>query len=128
MSKSIANVLWAKSAHDYNAAEHFVDVDPELVGDQVFGWLLQQSVEKAVKALTLDHRLKYEHTHDLHRLFEILSKKIPIPPEFDLLEGLSMYATRERHESPLAEQHVDRRMLLELARRFLEWAGDQRIR
>jgi HEPN domain-containing protein len=127
LSKSIANVLLTKSAHDYNAAKHFVNVEPALVGDHVFGLLLQQSVEKAVKALTLDHRLKYEHIHDIHRLFQILSKKIAIPAEFDILEGLSMYATRERCEAPLAEQHIDRGALIELTRRFLEWADKQRV-
>ena len=53
MSENIANILWIKALHDYNAAENLQDSDPEIVGDQVIGLLLQQSVEKAIKSTLL---------------------------------------------------------------------------
>ena len=120
MSRSIAEMLWLKACHDYNAAEKLLDSDPEIVGDQVFGLLLQQSVEKAIKSTLLRKRLKYERVHDVGVLLDILSKKIAIPPKFERLQGLTMYAATERYESPLSPRRLDRQEILNLVRGFLE--------
>jgi HEPN domain-containing protein len=128
LSRNVANVLWTKAFHDYNAAEKLKDVDPEIVGDQVFGLLLQQSVEKAVKSLILRANLSYDRTHDLHHLFKILSKKMVIPAEFEPLEGLTMFASHEKYEAPISQTLLDRRGLLRGVKKFLDWASQHQDR
>jgi HEPN domain-containing protein len=112
-------VLWDKACHDWNAAERLLDADPELVGDQVFGFLLQQSVEKATKSVLARKRIKYDRVHDLGLLLDTLSRKIEVPPQFGKLRGLTMYATSERYESPPSPHRLDRREVLDLVREFL---------
>jgi len=120
LSKNIADILWIKACHDYNAAEKLLDSDPEIVGDQVFGLLLQQSVEKAIKSTLLRRRLKYERIHDVGVLLGIMSKKIDVSPKFERLQGLTMYAVTERYESPLSPHRLDRQEILNLVREFLD--------
>jgi len=124
LSKNIANILWTKAGHDFNAAAEIVDADPMKIGDQVFGMLLQQSVEKAVKALILAKNLKYSHTHDLHHLLNLLSKKISVPAQARELEDLTIFASRERYETPISDDRLDRRQLLEAVREFLVWTSE----
>lgn len=121
MSKNVADILWQKACHDYNAAERLVDVDPEVVGDPAFGFLLQQSVEKAIKSRIEQKNLAYKKVHDIALLLEILSKKMEIPEAFSDLFGLSSYASTERYESPFSPNRLDRRRLLGRVRAFLEF-------
>jgi len=128
LSRNVADILFTKALHDYNAAELMVGVDPEHIGDQVFGNHLQQAVEKAAKSLIVELCRKYERTHDLHALFKTLSSKMPVPDFCEKLEILTPYAVVERYETPLARHHVKRPHLLKLVADFLEWVGDERTR
>ena len=116
----MANILWTKAIHDYNAAHELCDVDPETVGDQVFGLLLQQCVEKALKASILRCSLKYQRVHDIAILMKTLAKRCDVKPEFGELCGLSSYAATERYESPFSTHRLDREGLLDLTRVLLE--------
>lgn len=126
MSENIANILWIKALHDYNAAENLQDSDPEIVGDQVVGLLLQQSVEKAIKSTLLRRRHKYNRVHDVGILLDVLAEEIVIPPEFERLKGLIMYASIERYESPLSPHRIDRLSILKLVREFLSLLDEAR--
>jgi HEPN domain-containing protein len=119
LSDDTPGILWVKAIHDYNAAEKLLDSDPEIVGDQVFGLLLQQSVEKSIKSLLWRKKLRYSRIHNVSVLLDTLSKAIDIPPGFEKLRGLTMYASTERYESPLSPHRLDRRGLLDLVREFL---------
>jgi HEPN domain-containing protein len=119
LSEDTANILWVKACHDYNAAEKLLDSDPEIVGDQVFGLLLQQSVEKAIKSILKRKRLKYKHIHNVRILLDTLSDRIDIPPGFEKLQGLTMYASTEKYESPLSPHTINRQEILDLVRDFL---------
>ena len=119
LSDDTADILWIKACHDYNAAEKLLDSDPEIVGDQVFGFLLQQSVEKAIKSILRRKRLKHDRIHDVSILLDTLSAAIDIPPRFEKLRGLTMYASTERYESPLSSHKLGRRWILDLVREFL---------
>ena len=123
MSRNIANILWTKACHDFNAGSRIADANPEDIGDQVLGLLLQQSVEKATKALITAKNLKYSHTHDIHHLFQLLAKKIEVPQQFEDLIGLSMFATREKYESPILPDRLDKQDLLNEVKAFLEWVA-----
>lgn len=125
MSRNVANILWLKANHDFNAAAEIADLDPRRVGDQVFGMLLQQSVEKAIKALILVKNLKYSHTHDVHYLLEHLSKKISVPEQARELEDLTVFASQERYETPISDNLLDRHQLLLTVREFLMWTSEE---
>ena len=126
MSENVAAILWIKSLHDYNAAEELQDSDPEIVGDQVFGLLLQQSVEKAIKSTLLRKGRRYDRVHDVGILLDALAGQIAIPPGFERLKGLTMYASIERYESPLSPHRIDRKVILSLVREFLSLLGEPR--
>lgn len=119
MSEETANILWIKACHDYNAAEKLLGSDPEIVGDQVFGFLLQQSVEKSIKSILKRKRLRYRHIHNVRILLDALSEHIHIPPRFERLQGLTMYSSTEKYESPLSPHQIDRQEILGLVRDFL---------
>ena len=119
MSRDIAAILWIKALHDYNAANKLLSIDPEIVGDQVFGLLLQQSVEKAIKSTLLVKGRKYEHVHDIGMLLDKLSERTAIPSRFGRLRNLTMYATVE-DESPLSLHMIDRQEIIVLVREFLD--------
>ena len=123
MSKSIGQVLFRKAVHDYNSASHLAVIDPEEVGDQVVGYLLQQSVEKSCKALLLYSGSKYERTHDLGTLLRAVARKHDVPIEFVVLEGLTSFSAAERYESPPSRERLDRRRLVDDVRHFLEWVS-----
>ena len=125
MFKIVAHTLWIKANHDFNAAAKIVDTDPREVGDQVFGMLLQQSVEKAIKALILTKNLKYDHTHDLHRLLNLLAKKTTVPEKIRELEDLTMFASQERYETPISDDKLNRPWLLDTVQEFLAWALEE---
>jgi len=127
LSRAIADILWTKACQDYNLAEMAVDVDPKRVGDQAFGYLLQQSVEKALKSLILRCRMKYERTHDLRRLMDHLSRKIAVPPEIQHLDELSAFATQERYEAPMSDEPIDRRAFIRDVEMMLEWVQQRSL-
>lgn len=122
-SRNVAVVLFTKACHDWNAASRLVDVDPLVVGDQVFGLLLQQSVEKAIKSLIATTSLRYDHTHDIHHLIRQLSKKIDVPEQFSSLDELTLFASREKYEAPISEHALDRTTILTSVQCFLEWVS-----
>lgn len=125
MSSSVALILRTKAEHDLQAAKRLADVDPDVVGDQVFGMLCEQCVEKASKSLILRLKLKYDRTHDLRRLFVTLTKKVDVPAWIEPLEQLTMFATTERYETPFSNSSLDRLSLLDLVRDFLAWSDSQ---
>jgi HEPN domain-containing protein len=118
LTEKLADTLWIKAHHDYNAAKKILDSDPKIIGDHIVGFLLQQSVEKAIRSLLLKKKLKYAHIHDISLLLDTLSSKIAIPPGFDRLRELTVYALIE-DESPLPSHKLDRQLFLNLARDFL---------
>ena len=52
-------------------------------------------------------------------LLDTLSNHIDIPPGFEKLQGLTMYASTEKYESPLSPHKIDRQEILDLVRNFL---------
>ena len=121
MITNTSGLLRIKSHHNYNAAEKLLDADPKIVGDQVFGLLLQQSVEKAIKSILWKKGLKPDnHIHNVDYLLGILSRKIDVPPKFKKLAKLTMYASYASScESPLPTLQLNRQERLDLVHDFL---------
>lgn len=126
MSKNIAAILWSKAKSDFATAELAINVDPRIVLDESFGALLQQTVEKATKALLSQHNIQYPFTHDLKSLFDLLDKKlVGVPSGFHPLMILTPFASRLRYESPIEPEFLNRRELFDLVGSFAEWIASQ---
>ena len=83
---------------------------------------MQQSVEKALKAVLTRLGIPYEFTHDLsllHQQVERLGITPPVP--LDPVEELTAFAVQFRY-TLYEEQDFDRRSGAELAEEFVEWA------
>ena len=126
LSKNIATILWSKAKSDFATAELTINVDPRIVLDESFGALLQQTVEKAIKALLSQHNIQYPFTHDLKSLFVLLDDKLEsVPNEFRPLTILTPFASRLRYESPIESEFLNRRELFDLVGSFAEWIASQ---
>ena len=72
-------------------------VDNERVADEAIGFHAQQAVEKGLKAVLASRGARFERTHDLDRLLELLEEqalRAPIDP--DELTALTHYAVSLR--------------------------------
>jgi HEPN domain-containing protein len=126
LSKNVASILWTKAQHDFLTAELLIDRDPRVIGDETFGFHLQQTVEKATKALLARHNIQFPFTHDLQSLFTLLNRHLEsVPDEFRSLEILTPFASRLRYETPLGTEFLNRRELFDLVGSFAEWIASQ---
>lgn len=98
--------------------------DPDAVTEEVFGFHLQQAVEKALKAWIALLGGLYELTHDLEELLQQLETCGAAPKElarFKDLASFTPYAVEYRYEG-VAEwvQPIDRDGTIVLVRELLE--------
>ncbi len=121
VSKNVARLLLANSKQDARAAALLMDTDPAMVGDPIFGFHIQQAVEKASKALIAWKGEEYEFTHSITDLFEALARAgEPVPGRYSKLEGLTPFAESVRYETAVPHQ-IERRGFMDLTNGFLEW-------
>lgn len=76
--------------------------------DEVFGYIAQQSVEKALKAWISSVGVDFPYTHDIAALLRILEKnKRNIEPYWDLAE-LTTFTTQSRYLYVFKNTELDR--------------------
>lgn len=80
---------------------------------------LQQSVEKAAKALLSKRRIAYKFTHEIDKLFA----KISAPAEFEALEDLTAFALDLRYELPVSADDFDAEAMIALVQEFMVWVA-----
>lgn len=93
------------------------------VTDAGVGNLVQQAVEKAIKAVLAARAVKFPFTHDLEHLREVAKDAgIDLPRTLDEVEDLTPFALAERYgsESPLA---LDRGQAMRWAGAAIAWAS-----
>ena len=112
-------VLWTAAVHDYRTAEYLA-ANPEMTTNNV-GMHLQQSVEKALKALLSKRKVTYKFTHDLTKLFKLAASKSDVPAEFDDLQLLTPFVEGLRYELPVPADDFNSRYFVGLTREFLDW-------
>jgi len=96
--------------------------DSEGVADEIVGFHVQQTIEKAIKAVLTRLGIQYEYTHDLSLLYQQVENAGANPPvTLDTLEGLTAFAIQFRY-TLYEEQDFDREAGIRLAGRFIEWA------
>ena len=85
---------------------------------------LQQTAEKAIKAVYRVHGLTFRYTHDLQVLLEKLSQNsISMPNEVELAADLTDYAWESRYPGLMeAVSHEEYLVAMRQAEQILVWA------
>ncbi len=121
---SLAEVLLTKARVDATVVRELVD--NERVADEAIGFHAQQAVEKGLKAVLTSRGARFERTHDLDRLLELLEEqalRAPIDP--DELTALTHYAVSLRYDDPvLDDEPLDRARAVQLVDQVESWAAD----
>jgi len=98
-------------------------VDDSEISDDLFGFHIQQAVEKYVKAVLAVQQSRPKQTHDLAALLEeVRDQGIDVPDEVLAAAAWTPYAVRNRYPFLGAAPSIDRRAAIELVRAVREWA------
>lgn len=128
MSPEPAQVLLAK-AHDDERLALLVVNNPGVTDEQI-GFLAQQAVEKAIKAVLTCRGIRYRRTHDLGELLDLLKgNRISFPPSLEETVILTPFAMQMRYDYlPPEDQNesgFDRAAFMRMVRTALQWAESQ---
>lgn len=104
---------------DFNALVGMVG-NP-LFADEIFGFHVQQAVEKALKAWLCACADTYPLTHELARLFALLENQGVDVEKFWPLVQYTMFAVQARYEEGISEldEPINRTMEIEFVRELL---------
>ena len=99
-----------------------------LFADEIFGFHIQQAVEKALKAWLCTCEDAYPLTHELARLLALLENHGADVEKFWPLVQYTMFAVQARYEEGISEldEPIDRAMEIENVRELLAHV-EQRI-
>jgi HEPN domain-containing protein len=112
----VAALLVRKAAGDLHAASALAR-DPQQA-DHVIGFLAQQAVEKAIKAVLAYHREDMPRTHDLAYLATRLPHVVGVPPRD--ARWLTPWAVAWRYEEQVPR--LDRQSAIDTASTVVTWA------
>ena len=91
-----------RMAHkDFNALTGMLD--SALFADEIFGFHVQQAIEKGLKAWLCARGADYPPTHDLARLLTLLEKTGADVEQFWPLVQFTIFAVQARYEDGLAD-------------------------
>ncbi|MEW6778191.1 MAG: HEPN domain-containing protein [Bdellovibrionota bacterium] len=114
-----ARALLRKAREDLQAVEHMLD--PEEFSNGVFGFHVQQTLEKSLKAWIASKGAEYPFRHDIAELVSLLAK---LGEDVAALRGLARYtpfALQLRYEDDApSPPRLDRRAALEEARAVVQ--------
>ena len=125
-----ARLLLAAAERDSTALHGMGD--PDVFADEIFGFHVQQAVEKLLKAWLASLGETYPLSHDLASLLDMLSAHHPDVARFDELVDYTRYAVRLRYTpadpgaKPLDRNETVRQvdvLLEEVRRRLAEAEG-----
>lgn len=96
-----ARALLRMAHKDFNALTGMLD--DSLFADEIFGFHIQQAVEKALKAWLCIRDVAYPPTHDLARLLTLLEKAgVDVEPFWPMIQ-FTIFAVQARYEEGLAD-------------------------
>ena len=92
-----------------------------LFADEIFGFHVQQAVEKALKAWLCTRDVIYPMTHDLTRLLPLLENQSAEVEKFWPLVQYTLFAAQARYEEGVTERDepIDRAVEVENVRELL---------
>jgi HEPN domain-containing protein len=121
-----ARVLLEKARDDQRLA--LLVVGRSEVTDEQIGFLSQQAVEKAVKAVLSHHGLPYRRTHDLVELLDLLTfAKVPYPCILEEGVNLTPFAAEMRYDylppEDADDEPLDREAMMRVVVAAVDWAA-----
>lgn len=120
--KNIAREYLAAAKRDLDMLSS--NMDNPKAADELMGFLAQQTVEKAVKAVLALYGIDFSKTHDLFNLIILCEDNgVAVPELFHNPEFLTRFAVEMRYIAFYDELvEVDNKALLNDAQTFFDWA------
>jgi HEPN domain-containing protein len=121
--RDVAEALLAKARGDEAGLRVLIDHDE--VPDHVAGFLAQQAIEKAIKAVLAARETAYDRSHDLDYLCGLAEDAGLQPtPEVRKAVALTPWAVDARYAGPFDEPALDRKDTLQTVSAVLTWAAE----
>lgn len=114
-----ARSLLALASDDLKACRKMVQ-DVEDFSDAIFGFHIQQAIEKAFKAWLSALGVEYPKTHELHRLLMLLEENGAAIEQCHWVEEFNPFAVQFRYESGPWDEPLDRREAVTLTGGLIE--------
>ena len=117
----VAEALLAKAVGDEAGLRALVDRHD--VPDHVTGFLAQQAIEKALKAVLTKRDVHFERSHDIDYLCGLLEDAgLDLTPKLKAAVALTPWAVEFRYADPFDAPPLDRANTLETVVTVREWA------
>jgi len=118
----VADALLAKAVGDEAGLSALVDHHD--VPDHVAGFLAQQAIEKALKAVLTARDVPFERRHDIDYLCSLIEDAgLDLTPELKAAVALTPWAVEFRYADPFDAPPLDRANALETVVAVREWAA-----
>lgn len=96
------------------------------VSDEIIGFHCQQAAEKSLRAVLSDLGARFQRTHNLRQLMDLLEDAgCQVPNELAELDTLTPFGTAFRYDMTRPGHPFDRRRGREMVRRLRSWAKRQ---
>jgi HEPN domain-containing protein len=119
----VADALLAKAVGDEAGLRALVDHHD--VPDHVAGFLAQQAIEKALKAVLTARDVAFERRHDIDYLFSLIEDAgLDLTPKLKAAVALTPWAVEFRYADPFDAPPLDRANALETVVAVRTWATD----
>jgi len=119
----VADALLAKAGGDEAGLRALVDHHD--VPDHVAGFLAQQAIEKALKAILTARDVPFERRHDIDYLCSLIEDAgLNLTPELKDAVALTPWAVEFRYADPFDAPPLDRANALETVVAVRTWATD----
>jgi HEPN domain-containing protein len=112
-------------ANDDLKASRVMARDVEDFSDAIFGFHIQQTIEKAFKAWLSALGVEYPKTHELHRLLILLEECGAATDRFQWVEEFNPFAVQFRYESSPWDEPLDRGQSITWASELLDHVTGQ---
>jgi HEPN domain-containing protein len=97
--REYAQLLLQKSRDELGSVQTLIAADDWAA--HVVGFLLQQTVEKALKSVVVAREIEIPHTHNLGELSKLLAANdVPVPSALDGLDWLTPWGVSFRYDDP----------------------------
>jgi HEPN domain-containing protein len=117
----VADALLAKAVGDEAGLRALVDHHD--VPDHVAGFLAQQAIEKALKAVLTRRDVPFERSHDIDYLCGLIEDAgLDLNPKLKAAVALTPWAVEFRYADPFDAPPLDRANALETVAAVREWA------
>ena len=121
-AKDVASALLAKAAGDEAGLR--VLAERSDVPDHVVGFLAQQAIEKALKAVLTARGVSFQRSHDIDYLCGLIEDSgLSLAPELHAAVALTPWAVEFRYADPVLPNALDRAEALATVRSVTAWAA-----